>query len=230
MKILFFICKTLKIVFINFIFQVISYSLKRVMPVSLEKKKGYKMFRIAIMWQCFWQKLLQSAVIFEIRRYFYFKKKFIRNTWGYCLGTYEYYCDRVYEDDSEFKFNEKIWISDLKRIKGSINRYLYKNVFSFLTNPRKYITTSFIWNSLGYNFSFWYRVFPELLVEIKTIALEVFFSFYSGHNPDIFYKKMGVTKPTIVAPSEVKPDTKFSDFIIDPVDVKNEDKTSDKIK
>lgn len=151
-------------------------------------KKRFSIFTIIDMWTCFKIKFMHSDVMDELRFYFILKRRYFIRTFNYYRGFYDYYSERVYEDDSEYKFNEKVWLADLRQIKHDINLYLYKEFIAFIEDPRKYFLTSFFYVSLRDNFTFWKNIIPALFREVYTISCEVFFSFYTNHNEDKFYK------------------------------------------
>jgi hypothetical protein len=161
-------------------------------PIILLKKttekKRFSIFTIIDMWLCFKIKFRHSNVMDELRLYFILKRRYILRTFNYYRGYYDYYSERVYEDDSEYKFNEKMWLADLKQIKHDINLFLYKHLLDFVENPIKYFLTSFLFLSIKDNFIFWKNIIPALFKEIYIISCEVFFSFYTKHDEDKFYK------------------------------------------
>lgn len=177
------------------------------------KKSGFSLKWVKMIF-CFWHRLKQAESFFEVKMYFNFKKIYIRNSIGYYQGLFEYYSDRVYEDDSEHKFNERIWIADLNNIKHAINSYLYKEFLDFLHGPLKYIKESFIVVSFLENFKFWRQLIPFMFFEIYIIFLEVFYSFYLNHDEEAFYKAFSLTKPKEIVKSDALPPI-FEDFIID---------------
>jgi hypothetical protein len=189
-----------------------------VVTLKIHREEVLKKANIPLKWVkmifCFWQRLKQSDSFFEIKLYFFLKRKFFRNTFGYYQGLFEYYSDRVYEDDSEHKFNERIWISDLNRMKYTINSYVYRESLQFLQNPFKYIKESAIVIALADNFNFWRQTVPFLFWEVHIIFLEVFYSFYLNHDEEAFYKHFSLEKPQeIKEAAEVPP--VYEDFIVD---------------
>lgn len=131
-------------------------------------------------------KMQQTAIISEIYYYFLYRFRYWINVFVYWQVLYENASERVYEDDTEYKFNEKVWRSELNAIKQSINRILHAHAIAFFNSPWRYLSTSFFVESCRENFYFWKEAFPELWSEIRQSFLEVAVSFYVGHDIEKF--------------------------------------------
>lgn len=193
-------------------------------------KKGYIFLRWISFFQVVYWRINQSEGLYEIRFYFFLKRRFFRTMVSYYEGLEDYYSDRVYEDGSEHKFNERIWYSDLNNIKNAINSYLYREFIAFLKNPLQYVRASFIFISFLDNLKFWFYIIPFFIYEVFIIFLEVFYSFYTNHNEDMFCDIFLWTKPSVSVKVEDVPLKKmYADFIIDlPQGVVDDKKSLDK--
>lgn len=148
-------------------------------------KKNY-MLNFIYVFPFFWLRLQQTEVISEIYFYFLYRFRFWYNVFVYCQVMFENASERVYEDDTEYKFNEKVWRSELNSIKQSVNRIIHAHAIEFLNNPFTYISTSFFVEACRENFHFWKEVIPVLFKEVYCSFLEVFMSFYTGHDIEKF--------------------------------------------
>lgn len=152
-------------------------------------KKDNFLLKTGLLLSVLFQRLQNSRSVFELKRYYYLKKRYGRNLINYYRGLFDYYSDRVYEDGSEHKFNERVWVSDLKNIKHAINAYIYKTITEFFSNPLRFIKESALLFIIKDNVKFWKRIIPQMLREFYIIFVEVIYSFYVNHDKDKFDKK-----------------------------------------
>lgn len=196
-------------------------------PLKLKKvKKVNALFRFGSFLSVLFQRLRNSRSVFELKLYYFLKKRYIKNLISYYIGLFEYYSDRVYEEGSEHKFNERIWISDLKQIKYSINNYIYKNMVEFLNHPFIFIKDSAISTIVFDNVKFWLRIIPQMSKEFSIILIEVFYSFYYNHDQERFNKKFFQGK-AVAKEKQVVPKKRGVTLVVDlenSVEVKKEKK------